>query len=68
MIGTGITPSEPGSAQGMILVVDDIDSARAELAERGVGISEVQDMEWGSRHALFEDPDGNSWQLQAPAR
>jgi len=68
VIGTGITPSEPGSAQGMILVVDDIDSARAELAERGVGISEVQDMEWGSRHALFEDPDGNSWQLQAPAR
>jgi len=68
VIGTGITPSEPGSAQGMILVVDDIDAARAELAERGVGISEVQDMEWGSRHAFFEDPDGNSWQLQAPAR
>jgi catechol 2,3-dioxygenase-like lactoylglutathione lyase family enzyme len=67
-IGSGITRMEPGSVEGPLLVVDDIDAARAELAGRGVEISEVQDMEWGARHAFFQDPDGNSWQLQAPGR
>jgi catechol 2,3-dioxygenase-like lactoylglutathione lyase family enzyme len=66
-IGTGITSVEPGLAQGMLLVVPDIDVARAELVERGVEVSEVQDMQWGARHAYFSDPDGNTWQLQAPA-
>lgn len=66
-IGTGITSSPPGSAQGLLLVVSDIDDARAELAERGVEISEVRAEEWGARHAYFQDPDGNSWQLQQPA-
>jgi catechol 2,3-dioxygenase-like lactoylglutathione lyase family enzyme len=63
-IGTGVTSAAPGSAQGMLLVVSDIDAARAELAERGVPISEVEVMQWGSRHAFFEDPDGNGWSLQ----
>ena len=66
-IGLGITSVEPGQAQGMLLVVSDIDAARAELVERGVEVSEVQDMGWGSRHAYFSDPDGNAWQLQAPS-
>jgi catechol 2,3-dioxygenase-like lactoylglutathione lyase family enzyme len=66
-IGAGITSSSPGSAQGLLLVVPDIDGARAELAERGVEISEVQAEDWGARHAYFQDPDGNSWQLQQPA-
>ena len=66
VIGTNITTAAPGSAQGMLLVVSDIDAARARLAGRGVEISEIQDMEWGSRHANFGDPDGNSWQLQQP--
>jgi uncharacterized glyoxalase superfamily protein PhnB len=68
VIGTGITPSEPGSSQGLLLVVEDIDAARAELVERGLEVSPVQDMDWGSRHAYFSDPDGNSWQLQQPVR
>jgi uncharacterized glyoxalase superfamily protein PhnB len=68
VIGTGITPSEPGSSQGLLLVVEDIDAARAELVERGLEVSPVQDMDWGSRHAPFSDPDGNSWQLQQPVR
>ena len=68
VIGTGITPSAPGSAQGLLLVVADIDASRAALAERGVGISEVRDEPWGARHAYFNDPDGNSWQLQQPRR
>jgi catechol 2,3-dioxygenase-like lactoylglutathione lyase family enzyme len=66
-IGTGITSSSPGTAQGLLLVVADIDGARAELAERGVEISEVRVEGWGARHAYFRDPDGNSWQLQQPA-
>ena len=68
VIGDGITPSAPGSAQGMLLVVSDIDAARAGLAERGVEISEVRDEPWGARHAYFRDLDGNSWQLQQPRR
>lgn len=63
-IGSGIGTGAPGSAQGMLLVVSDIDAARAELAGRGVDISQVQDEAWGARHAYFKDPDGNSWQLQ----
>ena len=66
VIGTGITDASPGSVQGMLLVVSDIDVARAELSARDVEISQVQDMEWGARHAYFNDPDGNSWQLQQP--
>lgn len=67
-IGTGVATTPPGSAQGMLLVVSDIDAARAELASHGVEISEVQDEAWGARHAYFQDPDGNAWQLQQPSR
>jgi catechol 2,3-dioxygenase-like lactoylglutathione lyase family enzyme len=66
VIGKGITHAAPGSAEGTLLVVADIDAARSELAGRGVEISEVEQMEWGARHAYFDDPDGNSWQLQQP--
>src|SRR5437660_723014 len=66
VIGKGITDAAPGSVKGTLLVVSDIDAARAELIDRGVEISEVQDMEWGARHAYFNDPDGNAWQLQQP--
>lgn len=65
-IGTGIASTAPGSAQGMLLVVADIDAARAGLEARGVEVSDVQDMGWGARHAYFQDPDGNAWQLQQP--
>lgn len=56
VIGKGITDVAPGSAQGTLLVVSDIEAARAELVERGVAINEVQDTEWGARHAYFNDP------------
>lgn len=65
--GNGITDVEPGRAARITLVVDDIDAARAQLAERGVDISEVQDMPWGARHAHFTDLDGNPWDLQEPS-
>jgi catechol 2,3-dioxygenase-like lactoylglutathione lyase family enzyme len=41
IFGTGITAADPGSAQGMQLVVSDIDAARAELIARGADVSEV---------------------------
>jgi len=68
VIGTGITKAPPASAEGLLLVVEDIEAARAELLDRGVEISPIQDMDWGARHAYFQDPDGNGWQLQQPAR
>ena len=62
-IGEGITDMEPGSLQGLQLVVDDIEAARTELSGRGVEVSEVQDFPWG-RFVFFSDPDGNGWAVQ----
>jgi catechol 2,3-dioxygenase-like lactoylglutathione lyase family enzyme len=61
--GKGITDAEPGSVKGLQLVVDDVKQARAELVERGVEASEVQDFPWGS-FVFFSDPDGNAWAVQ----
>ena len=55
--------SEPGSVKGLQLVVDDIEAARAELAGRGVDVSEVQRFPWGE-FVFFSDPDGNAWAVQ----
>jgi predicted enzyme related to lactoylglutathione lyase len=63
-IGKGIVSTEPGSVQGLQLVVGDIEAARAELSERGVEVSEIQDFPWG-RFVFFQDPDGNGWAVQA---
>ena len=41
IFGTGVTPAAPGSGGSLLLAVDDIDAARAELIERGVDVSEV---------------------------
>jgi uncharacterized glyoxalase superfamily protein PhnB len=60
--------SQPGSVQGLQLVVSDINAARRELFERGVDVSEVQEFDWGS-FVFFSDPDGNGWSVQQlPAR
>ena len=61
--GTGLVDAEPGSVKGMQIVVDDVEAARAELVERGAGVSEVQDFPWG-RFVFFSDPDGNEWAIQ----
>ncbi len=47
IFGDGVTTAEPGSVQGLHLVVDDIVAARDELAGLGLDISEV-----------FHDADG----------
>ncbi len=62
-IGKGVTEARPGSVEGMQMVVEDADAARAELHERGVEVSEVQEFPWG-RFVFFSDPDGNRWALQ----
>jgi predicted enzyme related to lactoylglutathione lyase len=62
-IGTGLSATEPGSVQGLQLVVSDIEAAHAELSGRGVEVSPVQDFPWG-RFVFFKDPDGNGWAVQ----
>ena len=62
-IGDGITEADPGSVKGMQLVVEDIETAHAELSGRGVDVSDVQDFPWG-RFVFFSDPDGNAWAVQ----
>ena len=62
-IGEGITEMEPGSLEGLQLVVDDIEAARDELSGRGLEVSEIQDFPWG-RFVFFSDPDGNGWAVQ----
>lgn len=59
---------------GLLLVVDDVDAARGELAERGVDVSAVAHFEDGVRldgrggdwnsFIFFVDPDGNAWSIQ----
>jgi catechol 2,3-dioxygenase-like lactoylglutathione lyase family enzyme len=76
--GKGITSAAPGSAQGLYLVVSDIEAARAELLEHDVKVSELfhrvggearqsgpdpQRRSYATR-ASFSDPDGNGWLLQ----
>jgi predicted enzyme related to lactoylglutathione lyase len=61
--GVGITTKEPGSVEGLQVVVADVDAARAELVGRGVEASEVEDYPWG-RFTFFADPDGNRWAVQ----
>ena len=62
-IGLGITTAAPGSVEGLQLVVADVEAARAELEDRGVEVSDVQDYPWG-RFVFFSDPDGNGWAVQ----
>jgi catechol 2,3-dioxygenase-like lactoylglutathione lyase family enzyme len=80
-VGIGLTKAEPGSAQGMHLVVTDIEAARAELVGRGVDVGGIKHMgpngwepgpdperrDYGS-FAEFSDPDGNTWILQEVRR
>jgi catechol 2,3-dioxygenase-like lactoylglutathione lyase family enzyme len=78
--GIGMTTAAPGSAQNLLLVVEDVEAARGELASHGAEVSEIfhgagqnpgrrvpgPDPEHGSykSFATFADPDGNTWLLQ----
>ena len=41
IFGKNVTPAAPGSAQGLYMIVSDIEAARRELLNRGVEVSEV---------------------------
>jgi catechol 2,3-dioxygenase-like lactoylglutathione lyase family enzyme len=62
-IGEGTSTMQPGSLQGLILVVENAEAAKAELEKKGVQVSDIEEQSWG-RHVYFSDPDGNSWTLQ----
>ena len=74
--GKGVTTADPGSAQRLILAVDDIDAAREVLVRRGADVSGVFHLDGGpvpgpdpegrsyQTYASFSDPDGNAWLLQ----
>jgi catechol 2,3-dioxygenase-like lactoylglutathione lyase family enzyme len=80
-VGLGITEAAPGSAQGLHLVVPDIEAARDELVTRGVDVSEPfhfgaegrtsgvdpERRDYGS-YLAFGDPDGNAWLVQEVRR
>jgi predicted enzyme related to lactoylglutathione lyase len=67
-IGDGLTTMAPGSVKGLQMVVADIEEAHDELAGRGVVVSVIEDLPWGS-FVFFSDPDGNTWALQqSPGR
>ena len=55
IFGKNVTAASPGSAQGLYLIVSDIEAARDELAARGAEISEV--FHAGEPGAQFR-PDG----------
>jgi len=74
-------PERAGSLLGLHLIVPDIDAARAELAGRGVEVSEVFHFDEGGQQPghdperrdynsfiSFSDPDGNGWLVQEVER
>ena len=62
-IGKGLSTAAPGSVEGLQMVVSDIEVAHRHLLDRGVQVSDVQDLPWG-RFVFFKDPDGNAWAVQ----
>ncbi|MFK0214023.1 VOC family protein [Streptomyces sp. NPDC090298] len=62
-LGKGITEMAPGSLDNMQVVVTDIEAAHADLRGRGIEVTEIDDLPWGS-FVYFHDPDGNRWSIQ----
>jgi catechol 2,3-dioxygenase-like lactoylglutathione lyase family enzyme len=68
MFGKGFTKAQPGSVQGTFLVVDDVDAARADLAGRGVTVSDVFHFEGSLLNVIGtngrvagRDPEGRTY-------
>jgi catechol 2,3-dioxygenase-like lactoylglutathione lyase family enzyme len=76
--GSGPNAMQNGPLHGLLLIVDDIEAARADLISRGVEVGEIWHLEPGNgpvpgvdpqrqsyaSRASFADPDGNTWDLQ----
>jgi catechol 2,3-dioxygenase-like lactoylglutathione lyase family enzyme len=63
--GTNLTSAAPGSAQGLYLIVSDIEAARDELVGRGIEVSDV--FHPGTPGAQFEPDGGTSGRVSGPA-
>ncbi len=76
-LGLRTVDMEPGSIDGVFLVVTDLRAARAKLVERGVEVGELQVFDEGAYRpaqegegldyvgcVFFRDPDGNRWCIQ----
>ncbi len=76
-LGLKTIAMEPGSIDGVFLVVTDLRAARADLVERGVDVGEFQVFDEGAYRPAQEgegldyvgcvflrDPDGNRWCIQ----
>lgn len=82
--GPGVEAMEPGSVNGLQIVVPDINAARASVIANGVEVSEVLEVvfengkatyravkgepDGWNAYAFFKDPDGNGWVLQQSPR
>jgi catechol 2,3-dioxygenase-like lactoylglutathione lyase family enzyme len=62
--GANITSAAPGSAQGLYLIVSDVQAARDELVARAIKVSDV--FHAGTPGAQFQ-PDGTSGRVSGPA-
>jgi hypothetical protein len=75
------SPERAGTLSGLHLIVEDIDAARTDMADRGAQCTEVFHFEDGVQRAghdparrdynsfmSFSDPDGNSWLVQEVRR
>ena len=81
-LGKGTVEMQPGSLDGVFLVVRDLRAASTDLVERGVPVGELLVFDDGSYRParedealdfvgcfFFSDPDGNRWCVQqVPAR
>jgi catechol 2,3-dioxygenase-like lactoylglutathione lyase family enzyme len=81
-VGKGITDAAPGSVRGLHLVVNDIETACAELRSRGVAVNDITHFDNSGQRVPgphpdrsdynsfsdFADPDGNTWVLQEVGR
>src|SRR5262245_36624691 len=61
LLSRGVIDTPPGSVRNVHLVVNDIEKAHASLLERGVEVSEIQQVApgEGGTFVFFSDPDGN---------
>jgi catechol 2,3-dioxygenase-like lactoylglutathione lyase family enzyme len=76
IFGKNVTPAAPGSAQGLYLIVSDIEAARKEFLDRGVAVSEVFHSDgvytgteepylFGRRRVRGSDPEHRSYRSYA---
>lgn len=64
VMGDKITEMKPGTLDFLLLVVKDIHKVHDKLVKKGVKVTDVEKMPWGSWHIYLSDPDGNKLTFQ----